>query len=105
MGKSVESNHVAPAQFVDDPQSHFSKIRLEEDYHVELNGKHIKSNRLMTMDVTDRLKQFHQSSQEAKGIDVDQNDDDEPEDRDQDESTKEEELSPSNPVIQPAIKN
>ena len=82
MGKSVEQSHVAPVQFVDDPQSHFSKIRLEEDYHVELNGKHIKASRLMTMDVTERLNWFHHSRQEAKGIDGEQNEDSEPEDQD-----------------------
>ena len=84
MGKSVEQSSVEPTQFVDDPQSHLSKIRLDEEYHVELNGKHIKANRLMTMDVTDRLKQFHKTNQETKGIDVGQKDSDEPEDQDQD---------------------
>ena len=72
MGKSVEKNRVAPAQFVDNPQSHFSKIRLEDDYHVEHNGKHIKTNRVITTDVSDRIKLFHLSNQK---IDTEQDND------------------------------
>ena len=56
MSKSVDKNIVAPKTFVDDPQSHFSKLRLEEAYHVELNGKHIKGSREISIDVTQHLR-------------------------------------------------
>ena len=52
MAYSVDRKIVAPSLFINKPQTHFAKLRLEEDYHVELNGKHVKGTKHLNLDVS-----------------------------------------------------
>ena len=58
MGKSVQPEIVQPSELVGKPQTHFAKLRLEEEYHIEHNGHHINSSKRIQQDVTDRVKQI-----------------------------------------------
>ena len=49
MAKSVHDYLVAPQEFVDDPETHFAKLRLEDDYHVQLNGKHVRGSKNVSL--------------------------------------------------------
>ena len=47
---------MGPAAFVDDPQTHFVRIRMDNVYDVENKGKYIKADRVLRFDVTEFLK-------------------------------------------------
>ena len=52
MGQSVEDEKVSPKQYIDKPQSHFAKLRLEDEYEVEQNGKYVKGSKAIKLDAT-----------------------------------------------------
>ena len=53
MGESVNPEIVQPDEFINQPQSHFAKIRLEDNYEVEHNGKYINAGKRIQEDVTE----------------------------------------------------
>ena len=57
--ESVEADKVGPAEFVDDPRTHFVRLRMDNPYQIsngeEDDKKHIKSDRMLVYDVTEFL--------------------------------------------------
>lgn len=54
--ESVEPSKVGPAEFVDDPRTHFVRLRMDSPYSIENSqGKYIKSDRMLVYDVTEFL--------------------------------------------------
>ena len=52
MGKSENKNIVAPSKFINDPQTHFAKLRIKDEYEVELNGKYVSASKVLAFDAT-----------------------------------------------------
>ena len=42
-----------PIGFANKPQAHLTRMRLEDNYEFEKNGKFIKANKRIQLDVTD----------------------------------------------------
>ena len=54
---SVDADNVAPEgdEFIDDPRTHFVRLRTTDEYDIEHEGKYIKSTRIIEKDVTEFL--------------------------------------------------
>ena len=58
MKNSVDSNKVQPSEFINDPQSHFAKIRVEDNYTINHNGKFINASKRLHVDLTDTVEKL-----------------------------------------------
>ena len=56
MTYSNNTDLVEPASYVDDPQTHFVRMRTYDTYEILRNGKYINSSRIMQEDVTDLIE-------------------------------------------------
>lgn len=56
MTYSNNTDLVEPASFIDDPQTHFVRMRTYDTYEILRNGKYINSSRIMQEDVTDLIE-------------------------------------------------
>lgn len=55
MAKSKNVSIVAPKEYVNDPQAHFTNLRLRDSYEVEYNGKFVKGKKRLALDITKYL--------------------------------------------------
>ena len=55
MKESVHKNDVQPSEFINNPQSHFAKIRVEDNYSINHNGKFINASKRMQLDLTEKV--------------------------------------------------
>jgi len=58
MKHAVNETDVQPPKFAGQPQTHFSRLRLDEDYHVSYKGSHVKGSRVVKKDITQMLDKF-----------------------------------------------
>ena len=57
MTLSNNTEVVKPTGFENDPQTHFVKLRTEDNYYIQRNGKYINSTKILFNNVTDLVEQ------------------------------------------------
>ena len=55
MAKSKNVSIVAPKEFINDQQAHFTNLRIQDSYAVEQSGKFVKATRRLALDITQYL--------------------------------------------------
>ena len=61
MSLSNNTEIVKPSGFENNPQTHFVKLRTEDNYYIQRNGRYINSTKIVFNNVTDLVEQAFES--------------------------------------------